>query len=172
MSQPYVGEIRQFAGNFAPVGWSMCNGSIVNISDNSTLFTLIGTTYGGDGVQTFGLPNLQGRIPIHMGSFNGNNYVIGQLGGAENVTLNLPQLAAHSHNVAVSGTNSATDKPAGNYFSAANTGSNVYTAAPGTLALNTTSVTTIGGNQSHDNMVPYVAVNYIISLYGIFPPRP
>jgi microcystin-dependent protein len=169
MSQPYVGEIRQFAGNFAPVGWSMCNGNLVSIADNNTLFALIGTTYGGDGVQTFGLPNLQGRIPIHMGSFNGNSYVIGQLGGAENVTLNVPQLAAHSHYVNVSDTNSTIDKPAGNYFSAANAGANVYTDAPGTLALNTASVTMVGGNQSHDNMVPYVAVNYIISLYGIFP---
>jgi microcystin-dependent protein len=169
MSQPYVGEIRQFAGNFAPVGWALCNGAVINISDNDILFNLIGTTYGGDGVQTFAVPNLQGRVPIHMGNLAGTNYVIGQQGGLENVTLNIGQLAAHSHYVNVSTTNVAVDNPANNYFSAANAGANVYTAAPGTLALNTTSVTSVGGNQSHDNMVPYVAVNFIISLYGIYP---
>jgi microcystin-dependent protein len=169
MSQPYVGEIRQFAGNFAPVGWALCNGAILNISDNDVLFNLIGTIYGGDGVQTFAVPNLQGRVPIHMGTFSGNTYVIGQPGGAESVTLNAGQLAAHSHYVNVSTTNSVNDNPANNYFSAANAGANVYTAAPGTLSLNTTSVTSVGGNQSHDNMVPYVAVNFIISLYGIYP---
>jgi len=156
MGQPYVGEIRMFGGNFAPSGWALCQGQVLPISQNPTLFQLIGTTYGGDGQTTFQLPDLRGRFPVHYGS----SFPMGQAAGSETVTLTMNQIPAHNHILAENGVFS-TD-PGGNtaaYNSAASSGA---TAASGFLANS-------GGNQPHDNMQPYLVINFIISLFGIFP---
>ncbi len=172
--QPYVGEIRMFAGNFAPSGWAICDGSLLSIAENETLFQLIGTTYGGDGENTFAVPDLRGRAPIHQG----NGYFIGEMGGTENVTLTTNQIPAHSHTVRVtlpvSGEVSNADTPIGNVVgvNAArgnefNSTSNVSMGKMSYSASPNSSV--VGGSQPHENMKPFVAINYIISLYGIFP---
>lgn len=163
MSDPYIGEIRMFGGNFAPVGWLFCQGQLVSISDYDTLFNLIGTTYGGDGQQTFALPNLASRMPMHVGS----NFVLGQAAGAESVTLNTNQLPVHTHapvaNTAATGTS-----PNGQFWASfANTMYSPQTPPPDPMAGN--ALTPSGGNQPHDNMSPYQVVNFIISLYGIYP---
>lgn len=164
MAQPYVGEIRLFAGNFAPAGWMMCEGQLLPISENETLFQLIGTTYGGDGQSTFALPDMRGRLPVHQG----NGFILAQTGGAEEVTLSVSQIPAHSHAVlATSGAGSASS-PQDNLL--ATTVGNVYFPSPGIAAnMNQNSVTPVGGSQPHTNFQPYVCVNYIISLFGIFP---
>jgi microcystin-dependent protein len=168
MSEAYIGEIRMFAGNFAPLGWAFCDGSLQSIAENSTLFNLIGTTYGGDGINTFALPDLRSRVPIHLGNNGANTYVIGQSGGVEQVTLTVGQLPAHNHAPALASTaTTGSSSPAGGvwangpgikqYSGSAPTG----TMAPGTNAM--------GGSQPHDNMLPFLAVNYIISLFGVYP---
>lgn len=168
MSQPYVGEIRMFGGNFAPSGWAFCNGAILPISEYDTLFNLIGTTYGGDGQQTFALPDLRGRAPVHQGT-NGATYVIGQTGGAEMVTLTTNQIPAHSH-VAQAATGAAgnpANSPANNVWSGW-TGGQFSSQAP-SVSLNAAAVGPAGGSQPHDNMVPFLTINFIISLFGIYP---
>lgn len=167
MSQPYVGEIRQFAGTFAPVGWMLCQGQIVPISEYDVLFNLIGTTYGGDGVETFALPDLQGRVPMHMGTQGGITYNIGEKAGTESVTLTTQQIPVHSH-VPLAATVGGSDAPAGAVWGNSTTGV-PYAAPPGTLAMNPASVTASGGSQPHDNMHPFLTVSFIISMYGIFP---
>lgn len=168
MGQPYVGEIRMFAGNFAPVGWAFCNGALLSISENPTLFQLIGTTYGGDGQSTFALPDLQGRFPMHMGSGIAGTFVIGQTGGEERVTLTANQMPAHSHtpmaNAAGGGTSPAGSVWAGNPDVA-------QFASPAQIngQMNSQSIGSAGGSQPHDNMVPFLAINFIISLFGVFP---
>jgi microcystin-dependent protein len=173
MAQPYIGEIRLFAGNFAPAGWAFCNGQLMAISDNEPLFQLIGTTYGGDGQNTFALPDLQGRVPIHQGTSNfGVNFVIGQLAGEETVTLTTQQLPAHSHALRASANASTAGAgPAGNLTAntSATTSTPIYSsAAPGT-AMAASAIGTAGGSQPHDNMAPFQCVSFIISLFGIFP---
>ena len=163
MAQPYVGEIRIFAGNFAPSGWEFCNGQLLSIATDSALFNLIGTTYGGDGQTTFGLPNLQGRFPIHQGG----SYVQGALGGAATVTLTTQQIPSHTHTVAASN-NGVSDLAINNYFAASPSGK-PYASTPSTVNMNSASIEPAGGSLPHDNMIPYVAVSFIISLYGIFP---
>jgi microcystin-dependent protein len=167
MGQPYVGEIRLFAGNFAPVGWMTCDGQLLPITGNETLFNLIGTTYGGDGNTTFALPDLRSRVPIHMGSRAGNTYPLASAGGSETVTLTIGQLPAHSHiPQAVSG--GARNNPAGNTW--ANwPGAQFSTDQSGLSAMNTAALGTVGGSQPHDNRSPYLALNFIISTFGIFP---
>jgi len=167
MAQPYVGEIRQFAGNFAPVGWLFCDGSLQQIAEYDVLFNLIGTTYGGDGQQTFAMPSLQGRVPIHMGTGGGSTYVLGQSGGNENVTLLTQQLPAHSHIASANSATGTADTPTNNFWAASISGA--YIASPGNINLNPSAVSLVGGNQSHENMIPFQAVNYIISMYGIYP---
>ncbi len=166
MAQPYVGEVRMFAGNFAPAGWMFCEGQLLPISEYETLFQLIGTTYGGDGESTFGLPDLRGRLPIHQG----NGFILAETGGAEEITLTVQQIPAHSH-PALGSTNTGTGSTAqGNVLSALSVASNsAYgTDAPRTnLAPN--SMTAVGGSQPHTNFQPYLCVDFIISLYGIFP---
>jgi microcystin-dependent protein len=163
MSEPFIGEIRQFAGNFAPRDWAFCAGQVVAISDNEALFTLIGTTYGGDGQTTFALPNLQGRVPIHVS----NQFPLGQMGGSESVTLVTNHLPVHSHAAAASNAGTS-DTPAGNVW--AKTQSIApYGPAPGNVTLNAASLDAAGGNQPHENRVPFVAVSYIIALFGIYP---
>jgi microcystin-dependent protein len=164
MAQPYVGEIRMFAGNFAPAGWSFCDGSLVPISENDTLFTLIGTTYGGDGQETFALPDLRGRLPLHMG----NSFMIGEPGGAEEITLTIGQIPGHSHPLmCVNG--SASDPNPQNNLLAEQLAVSAYQSQPGSVAMATQSIGSTGGNQPHTNFQPYLCVNFIISLFGIFP---
>lgn len=166
MAQPYVGEIRMFAGNFAPAGWMFCEGQLLPISENETLFQLIGTTYGGDGQSTFALPDLRGRIPIHQG----NGFVLAETGGAEEITLTVSQIPAHSHPMLATGNTATGTAPAGNVFA---TGAEVTTTAFGSdapfAAMHPSTVSSVGGSQPHTNFQPYLCVDFIISLYGIFP---
>lgn len=170
MSQPYVGEIRMFAGNFAPAGWMLCQGQLLPISENQTLFALIGTTYGGDGQSTFALPNLQSRVPVHMGTGGGQTYILAQTGGEETVTLTSSQIPSHSHvptcfsNVAGGNQNSPQ-----NGLWASSTSGSLYANAAGNTAMNAAAIGPTGGSQPHDNMVPFLVINFIISLFGVFP---
>ncbi len=164
MSEPYIGEIRIFAGNFAPSGWAFCDGQLVAIQEYETLFNLIGTTYGGDGQQTFALPDLRGRVPIHQGGQN----VIGQLGGSETVTLNSQQLPIHTHPLNASSNLADQNGPGGNVLAQLTQGE-LYFAAAGTAHLSSASIASQGGDQSHSNLQPYLCLNFIISLFGIYP---
>lgn len=161
MAQSFVGEIRMFGGNFAPSGWAFCNGQQMAISENEALFALIGTTYGGDGVSTFGLPNLQGRIPIHVGS----GFIQGQMAGEENHTLILQEIPNHTHTVEGS-SQATTNTVAGNLYGGG--GLKAYKATTG-AAMNAAVVQNNIGGQPHSNMMPFLAVSFIISLFGIFP---
>ena len=163
MAQPYVGEIRMFAGNFAPAGWMFCEGQLLPISENETLFQLIGTTYGGDGQSTFGLPDLRGRLPIHQG----NGTVLAETGGAEEVTLTVSQIPAHSHPELVSNDIPAQTSPANNVPGQA--AAKIYRAGNPGVQLNQQVVASSGGSQPHTNFQPYLCVDFIISLFGIFP---
>jgi microcystin-dependent protein len=162
MGSPYVGEIRMFGGNFAPVGWKFCNGDLLAISEYDTLFNLIGTTYGGDGQETFGLPDLRGRIPLHQGS----GFVIGQIGGVEEVTLTSSQIA-HSHPTFASNDIPTQSTPQGNVLGQA--AAKFYRAGAPTVSLNAGSVSSVGGSQPHTNFQPYLCIDFIISLFGIYP---
>jgi microcystin-dependent protein len=164
VAQPYVGEIRMFAGNFAPAGWNFCDGSILPISENETLFNLIGTTYGGDGQSTFAMPDLRGRLPIHMGG----GFALAQTGGVEEVTLTVQQMATHSHPF-IATTNIGGASSPGNNVLAQSSTVKVYSAVAPTAALGSASITMTGGNLPHTNFQPYLCVNFIISLFGIFP---
>ncbi len=169
MAIPYVGEIRMFAGNFAPAGWAFCDGSLLPISEYETLFQLIGTTYGGDGQETYAMPDLRGRLPVHMGQGPGvgNNYEIGQTGGSESVTLTNNQIPSHNHLLLVSGTAASASSPQGNVL--ANATANMYLRDNPSDTMNAASINNTGGSQPHENMMPYLCVSFIISLYGIFP---
>jgi microcystin-dependent protein len=171
MSQPYVGEIRMFAGNFAPAGWAFCNGALLPISEFETLFNLIGTTYGGDGQSTFALPNLQSRVPVHMGQGSGlTNRTIGETAGVETVTLTTQQIPAHSHVPVASSVAAGQPSPANNVW-AANAALSAYadpTVIPDQI-LNPAAMGSSGGSQPHDNIVPYLCINFIISQFGVFP---
>lgn len=164
MSQPYVGEIRMFAGNFAPVGWALCQGQLLPISENPTLFQLIGTTYGGDGQNTFALPNLQSRVPVHVGP----GFALGQAAGAESVTLTTSQIPAHSHVPLCNSAAGSSDTPASNFWAAATGATNYDSSAPN-VAMAPAAIASSGGSQPHDNMIPFLVINFIISLFGIFP---
>lgn len=169
MSQPYIGEIRIFAGNFAPAGWGLCNGQLLSISQNDALFTLIGTIYGGDGLNTFALPDLRSRIPIHMGIGAGlSNRTIGENGGVEQVTLTTQQIPSHTH-VPLANSSGGSDNPSGNFWGDSSAKS--YSAGPGNTTMKSNIIGTAGGNLPHDNMLPYLGINFIISLSGIYPSR-
>lgn len=163
MAQPYVGEIRMFAGNFAPAGWMFCEGQLLPISENETLFQLIGTTYGGDGQSTFALPDLRGRIPIHQG----NGFVLAENGGVEEVTLTVNQIPSHTHTMLVSNDIPAQNNPQNNALGQA--AAKFYRAGNPTVTLAPQSISSVGGSQPHTNFQPYLCVDFIISLYGIFP---
>lgn len=168
MSSPYIGEIRIFGGNFAPAGWAFCSGQLMPISENDALFNLIGTTYGGDGQTTFALPDLQSRLPMHMGTGAGlSPRTIGEKSGVETVTLTVNQIPQHSHNpLSVSGSGDQSTPQNGTW---AGVTTSIYTSnAPGT-AFNPTLGSSTGGNQPHENRMPFLAVSFIISLFGIFP---
>jgi len=153
-----------FAGNFAPAGWAFCNGALIPISENDALFNLIGTTYGGDGQETFALPNLQSRVPIHVGP----GFALGQSGGVETVTLTTNQIPAHSHVPQAFATAGNQNSPAGGVWAFSNSGSLYGDTAPAN-AFAATAIGPSGGSQPHDNMIPFLAVNFILSLFGIFP---
>ena len=163
MGQPFVGEIRMFGGNFAPAGWMFCEGQLLPISENETLFQLIGTTYGGDGESTFALPDLRGRIPLHFG----NGFILAETGGVEEVTLTVQQIAAHSHPVLASPAGASTTNPTGSVLGKPS--KNMYRDGPGSNPMNPQSVGSTGGSQPHNNFQPYLCVDFIISLFGIFP---
>jgi microcystin-dependent protein len=164
VSEPFIGEIRMFGGNFAPFGWAFCDGAVLPISQYNALFALIGTTYGGDGQNTFNLPDLRGRLPVHQGS----GFVIGQSAGTETVTLTVNQIPQHTH--AVSARTSATaGSPSGATYGG-NTTDAIYTATP-SAQMNAAMVGIGGGSQPHANMMPYGVVSFIIALEGIFPSR-
>jgi microcystin-dependent protein len=170
MSSPFIGEIRIFAGSFAPAGWATCDGQLMPISENDALFTLIGTTYGGDGQSTFGLPNLSARVPVHQGQGPGitQNYVIGEAGGVDNVTLTTQQMPSHNHQLVCS-TSIATLQTPQNAVLAQSTLAKMYFADATDSNLAPATIGMTGGSQPHDNMQPYLALTYIISLFGIFP---
>jgi microcystin-dependent protein len=163
MAQPYVGEIRMFAGNFAPAGWMFCEGQLLPISENETLFQLIGTTYGGDGESTFALPDLRGRIPIHQG----NSLILAETGGAEEITLTVQQIAAHSHPFLASNATADSVEPVGKLMATALQDAYVEDLTAANMA--GSAVSSVGGSQPHTNFQPYLCVNFIISLFGIFP---
>lgn len=164
MSSPFIGEIRMFAGNFAPVGWAFCNGALMPIDENTALFQLIGTTYGGDGQTTFALPNLQSRVPVHVGP----GYALGQAGGAEEVTLTTSQMPAHTHVLQAASGGTPAASPTNNVIAPSATTA-LYRTQETLVSLDPSAVATEGGSQPHDNFQPFLVVNFILSLFGIFP---
>jgi len=164
MATPYVGEIKMFAGNFAPAGWELCNGQIVPILEYETLFNLIGTTYGGDGQENFALPDMRGRVPLHQG----NGFVMAETGGVENVTLTASQIPAHSHPMLASSDPSNSPNPGNSFIGTSSQVDAFFSDIPSTN-MNAAAVSSVGGNQSHNNMQPFLGINYIISIYGIYP---
>jgi microcystin-dependent protein len=180
MGQPFVGEIRMFAGNFAPVGWMLCQGQQLPISENEVLFQLIGTTYGGDGQSTFALPDLQSRVPMHQGTNSGQSFILAETGGVEAVTLTVNQMPSHNHLImaASAAQGGAVSVPAANTVLADEQLNPAPNPVPSAylpfnnvtqVSLATNSIGASGGNQPHDNMQPFLAINFIISLFGIFP---
>ena len=168
MGQPYVGEIRMFGGNFAPAGWAFCNGDLLSIAENEVLFALIGTTYGGDGMNTFGLPDLRGRLPLHQGTGpDGQTFFQGGQGGAESVPLTLQQIPTHSHTPLASTAEAGSTDPSGHVWAA--TASNAYATSGSPVAMAPNLSGGVGGGQPHENRMPYLAISFIISLFGIFP---
>ena len=171
MAQPYVGEIRMFAGNFAPAGWMFCEGQLLPISEYETLFNLIGTTYGGDGQSTFALPNLQSRVPIHWGTGGGGTYQLAEMAGTEQETLTTAQMPAHSHPVAATSTSQVLS-PQNALFAtmtSSQAGADAYQAGPANVPLVPSTIQPAGGSQPHENTQPFLVINFIISLFGIFP---
>jgi microcystin-dependent protein len=169
MAGNYVGEIRIFAGTYAPVGWAFCDGQLLPISENEVLFNYIGTTYGGDGQETFALPDLRGRVPIHKGTDPGGmSYILGENGGVEDVTLTTQQTPIHTHTLLATTTVSTQTSPAGALLAQSST-ANIYLQDTGAFALAPSSVSQIGGSQPHTNSQPYLGLNFIISLFGIAP---
>jgi microcystin-dependent protein len=171
MSQPFIGEIRMFGGNFAPAGWAFCNGAILPIAENDALFTLIGTTYGGDGEETFALPNLSSRLPLHQGTRPGSGitYQLGELAGTETVTLTTNQIPSHTHTPLANSGAGTSGTPANGVWAASAT--SMYTAAAPDVNMAAGAALAAGGSQPHENMMPFLCITFIISLFGIFPPR-
>lgn len=171
MSNPFLGEIRMAGFNFAPIGWAYCRGQLLSIAQNDALYALIGTTYGGDGITTFGMPDLQGRVPINQGQGPGlSNYVMGQSAGTESVTLVTGQIPFHSHPVVASSTGARSASPGGNLLGSGE--ADIYTHdGANTVPLAAGVIAASGGNQPHENMQPYLCINFIIALAGIFPSR-
>jgi microcystin-dependent protein len=163
VAQPYVGEIRMFAGNFAPAGWMFCEGQLLPISENETLFQVIGTTYGGDGQSTFALPDLRGRIPIHQGS----GFTVGETGGAEEITLTVNQIPAHTHALLASTTTATQETPSGNLTGQGEVP--LYGDESPYFPMHPQSISPVGGSQPHTNFQPYLCVDFIISLFGLYP---
>lgn len=173
MSEPFVGEIRMFAGNFAPRGWAFCDGQLLAVSQNDALFSLLGTIYGGDGRTTFGLPDMRGRIPIHAGSGPGlSPRRLGAKGGSENETLIVNQLPSHTHAWRASSGVAMQSQPVSHAL--AQSGGNVYAQNPdaGNITnMSTKAITNVGGSRSHTNLMPFLCINFVIALVGIYPSR-
>ena len=171
MAQAFVGEIRMVGFNFAPSGWQLCEGQLLSIADNDALFALIGTTYGGDGQSTFGLPDLRGRIPVHVGTNpqSGIPYAQGQSAGTETVTLQISQIPGHTHLLAAQTGNGTQPGPGNGYW--AGSGLNQFSTATPSTTMSNTLLADAGQSQPHDNMPPYLCVNFAISLFGVFPSR-
>jgi microcystin-dependent protein len=169
MSDPYIAEIKLISFTFPPKGWAFCNGQLLPINQNQALFSILGTMYGGNGQTTFALPNLQGRVPIHWGN-NQGSYNVGQTGGEVNHTLTINELPAHIHPAVAQSTpsNPGGDNPANSIWAA--TQNAAFASAPN-VTMNPAAVTTTGGNQPHENMPPYLVLNYVIALVGVFPSR-
>lgn len=169
MSEPFIAEIRIFAGNFAPRSWAFCNGQLLPISQNTALFSLIGTTYGGDGRTTTALPNLQGRAPMHPGRGPGlTARRLGERGGSETITLSEAQMPQHTHTLIGSQEDAGATTPQNNHLAA---GNQIYGAASNLVPMATQALPNTGGSQAHNNMQPYLAINYIIALQGLYPSR-
>ena len=169
MADPFVAEIRMFGFNFAPTGWAQCNGQILPLSQNTALFSLLGTTYGGDGKSTFALPDLQGSVPLHPGQGQGLSlYDLGQQGGSQFVTLIQSEMPMHSHTFVASEEVVNANEPGDNWFGA---GETRYIAPPGSELLNFGAISVAGGSLPHNNMMPYLVVNFCIALQGVFPAR-
>jgi|ERR1044072_746735 microcystin-dependent protein len=162
MSEPFLSEIKIVSFNFPPKGWALCNGQSLPINQNQALFALLGTTYGGNGQTTFNLPNLRGRAPVH----EGNGHTLGEAAGSTSVTVNIQQMPTHNHVLNVSPTNADTPVPSGNFFGGAN---NAYAPIGNLTTLAPATVSNVGGSQPHNNMMPYLVLNFIIALQGIFP---
>ncbi len=162
MSEPFLSEIKIVSFNFPPKGWALCNGQLLPINQNQALFALLGTVYGGNGQTNFALPNLRGQAPIHMG----NGHTLGETAGSPAVTVNIQQLPTHNHMLSVSPTNADTPVPTNAFFGGAN---NAYTPVANLTTLAPSTVSNVGGSQPHNNMMPYLVLNFIIALQGIFP---
>jgi len=172
MSDQYLGEIRMVAFNYAPENWALCNGQLLSISQNEALFNLLGTTYGGDGVNTFALPNLQSRVPVHMGQGIGlSPYELGEMTGTENVTLLTNNLPAHNHLVNCSSSGGTAASPVGNFPAVESTGTSLDYSTSAGSSMNAGMVANTGSSLPHPNIQPVCCVNFIIALNGIFPPR-
>lgn len=170
MTERYIGEVRMFGGNYAPAGWALCDGQRIPIAGNEALFSLLSTTYGGDGQVDFGLPDLRGRVPVHRGSGRGmGNYVLGQAGGAETVTLSASHLPVHTHPLTATNDSANSQNPGG--MVPARSSADVFTAQASPLAMNANAITATGQSQPHDNVQPFQCVNFIIALEGTFPTK-
>jgi microcystin-dependent protein len=171
MADPYVGEIRMFAGSFAPAGWLFCNGQVMPIAENETLFNLIGTTYGGDGQSTFALPNLQSRIPIHMGTGpDGIAYQFAEMAGTEQETLTVSQIPVHTHPLLAATDLGSSPDPGGAVLAQSRTaGVDLYLEGNPAVSLAANSVSPVGGSQPHENVQPFLCISFIISLFGLYP---
>lgn len=172
MSDPFLGEVRMFAGNFAPVGWVFCNGQLLSIAENDALYTLLGTTFGGDGQNTFGVPDLRGRTPIHQGQGNGlTPRVMGQVFGTETVSLTAAQSPSHTHAVHASSTHGAALTPTNGVWAGSSSGDFLYAKAAPTVTMAASAVSPAGSSMPHENMAPFQAVSFIIATSGIYPPQ-
>ncbi len=172
MSEPFVGEIRMFAGNFAPRGWAFCDGQLLAVSQNDALFALLGTIYGGDGRTTFGLPDLRGRLPIHQGNGPGlSPRTIGSAGGAEQVTVTVPELPAHSHELGAVDQNATEVDGDADDTLGRTVGYDLYVPPDNPVGMSSAAVSAVGGSQPHSNVMPFLCINFIIALVGIFPSR-
>ena len=169
MSDPFIGEIRMFAGTFAPVGWALCDGGLLAVNQNDALFSLIGSTYGGDGETTFAVPDLRGRIPIHYGSGPGlTQRNLGAKAGTENETVTVSELASHTHDNSVSPTAGTQNTPDGAYLGSS-PNVRIFSPIPPSAPMGSDAITSVGGGLAHTNVMPFLCVNFIIALVGIFP---
>jgi microcystin-dependent protein len=167
MSEPFLSEIKIVSFNFPPKGWALCNGQFLPINQNQALFALLGTTYGGNGQTTFALPNLRGRLPIHMG----NGHTLGEAAGSTSVTVNIQQLPTHMHTLNATTATATTNAPSTSVVLANSSATTLYNPVTALEAMAPNAITSVGGSQPHNNMMPYLVLNFIIALQGIFPSR-